>query len=103
MNFQISKELLSASQRNVFADMVKDIVRQLKLNPNQIPVPQTTHRRTGSGLEKVCINRFIRFSLDFFPFCSSSLFWVFFLQIFHLNYINIDIVITFSPILIHFN
>lgn len=51
---QISKELLSSSQRNVFADMVKDIVRQLKLNPNQIPVPQTTHRRTGSGLEKVC-------------------------------------------------
>lgn len=47
--------MLSASQRNVFAEMVKDIVRQLKLNPNQIPVPTTTHRRTGSSLEKVCM------------------------------------------------
>lgn len=39
--------------------MVKDIVRQLKLNPNQIPVPTTTHRRTGSGLEKVCAQAFL--------------------------------------------
>lgn len=57
--FQISKDLLSTSQRNIFADMVRDIVRQLKLNPNQIPVP-SSHRRTGSGLEKVSA-----FSADF--------------------------------------
>lgn len=50
--FQISKDLLSNSQSSVFADMVRDIVRQLKLNPNQIPVP-SAHRRTA-GIDKVC-------------------------------------------------
>lgn len=42
--FQISKDLLSESQSVVFADMVRDIVRQLKLNPNQIPVPTASRR-----------------------------------------------------------
>lgn len=41
---QISKDLLSESQSVVFADMVRDIVRQLKLNPNQIPVPTASRR-----------------------------------------------------------
>lgn len=69
--FQISKDLLSTSQRNVFADMVRDIVRQLKLNPNQIPVPTTSHRRTGSALEKVRFHRF--FPRLGFYFLSSFL------------------------------
>lgn len=41
---QISRDLLSESQSVVFADMVRDIVRQLKLNPNQIPVPTASRR-----------------------------------------------------------
>ncbi|XP_037045550.1 uncharacterized protein LOC119080996 isoform X3 [Bradysia coprophila] len=43
-NDLISKDLLSESQSVVFADMVRDIVRQLKLNPNQIPVPTASRR-----------------------------------------------------------
>ena len=49
---QVSKDLLSSSQSNVFADMVRDIVRQVKLNPNQIPVPSTYRR---SGIDKVIL------------------------------------------------
>ncbi|KAJ6641924.1 Glutamine-rich protein 2, partial [Pseudolycoriella hygida] len=43
-NDLISKDLLSESQSVVFADMVRDIVRQLKLNPNQIPIPTASRR-----------------------------------------------------------
>lgn len=69
----MSKDLLSTSQRNIFADMVRDIVRQLKLNPNQIPTPTTFHRRTGSALEKVCFSPFFLMKYFHYLFIHESI------------------------------
>lgn len=41
-NKLIAQDLLSEAQGTVFTDMIKDIVRQVKLNPNQIPIPSVS-------------------------------------------------------------
>ncbi|KAL5282661.1 WNK2 family protein [Megaselia abdita] len=44
-NKLIAQDLLSEAQGTVFTDMIKDIVRQVKLNPNQIPIPSVSSIR----------------------------------------------------------
>ncbi|XP_037925514.1 serine-rich adhesin for platelets-like isoform X3 [Hermetia illucens] len=52
----VSKDLLSENQSTVFVEMIKDIVRQVKLNPNQIPVPTVT-RRTFEKVRHASLTR----------------------------------------------
>lgn len=47
--FQVSQDLLLENQYEYFIELIKDIVRQLKLNPNQLPTPQAPRR----NLDKV--------------------------------------------------
>lgn len=46
----MSQDLLLENQYEYFIELIKDIVRQLKLNPNQLPTPQAPRR----NLDKVC-------------------------------------------------
>ncbi|XP_053679249.1 uncharacterized protein LOC128730240 [Anopheles nili] len=46
----VRQDLLSESQMTIFIEMVRDIQRQLKENPNQLPVASQSYRRS---LEKV--------------------------------------------------
>lgn len=45
----MSQDLLLENQYEYFIELIKDIVRQLKLNPNQLPMPQAPRR----NLDKV--------------------------------------------------
>lgn len=47
--FQVSQDLLLENQYEYFIELIKDIVRQLRLNPNQLPTPQAPRR----NLDKV--------------------------------------------------
>ncbi|EAA00576.3 AGAP012423-PA, partial [Anopheles gambiae str. PEST] len=42
----VKQDLLSDSQTTVFVDMVRDIQRQLKENPNQLPIASQCYRRS---------------------------------------------------------
>lgn len=44
-NKLIAQDLLSEAQETVFTDMIKDIVRQVKMNPNKIPSPSVSSIR----------------------------------------------------------
>lgn len=50
--FQIAQDLLSQCQNNSFVEMINDIIRQVKANPQKIPVPSIYKR----NLEKVSCN-----------------------------------------------
>lgn len=39
-SFQVGRDLLSEDQSQVFIDMIREIVKQVKHNPKQIPVVQ---------------------------------------------------------------
>uniref|UniRef100_A0A182IWC7 Serine/threonine-protein kinase WNK CCTL2 domain-containing protein n=1 Tax=Anopheles atroparvus TaxID=41427 RepID=A0A182IWC7_ANOAO len=43
----VSSDLLSESQTTIFIEMVRDIQRQLKENPNQLPVASQCYRRSS--------------------------------------------------------
>lgn len=51
-NNLVSSDLLAEQQSVVFVEMVKDIVKQVKTNPNVIPIPQIINRRS---VDKVSI------------------------------------------------
>lgn len=55
--FQVKQDLLSDSQTTVFVDMVRDIQRQLKENPNQLPIASQCYRRS---MEKVKKTNFLK-------------------------------------------
>lgn len=50
LNLQVANDLLAEPQSTVFIEMVRDIIRQLKNNPDKIPVPSVPQRR---NLDKV--------------------------------------------------
>lgn len=45
----MSQDLLLENQYEYFIELIKDIVRQLRLNPDQLPTPQAPRR----NLDKV--------------------------------------------------
>ena len=56
----MAKDLLSEAQSQVFIDMVRDIVRQVKQNPKQKPIAAIPHKyRQVSWYIGVKLNRLV--------------------------------------------
>lgn len=50
--FQVEKDLLSEEQSQVFIDMIREIVKQVKQNPKQMPIVQIPQKYRQVSLEK---------------------------------------------------
>lgn len=48
---QVAQDLLSEEQSQMFIDMIREIVKQVKQNPKQMPVVQIPHKYRQVSVE----------------------------------------------------